>query len=418
MSESSLSALYSRAQALDQSDPLAALRARFTLPPGVAYLDGNSLGALPTHVAERLRRAVEQEWGRGLIRSWNDAGWYAAPQRVAAAIARLIDAAADEVIVCDSTTVNLFKLLTAAMAAAPDRPVVIVEAGNFPTDAYVTTEAARLYGREVRLADQDSIDAAIEAAGTQLCVVALTHVHYKTGRMYDMARITDRVHAVGGRIVWDLAHSAGAVPVSLHACAADYAVGCGYKYLNGGPGAPAFAYVRRDLIAELVTPLVGWHGHAAPFAFEQAWRPHAGIARLLVGTAPQLSLLALESALEVFADVEIGEIRAKSISLTEFFIEGYDRHLASLGFGLVTPRDAASRGSQVSLTHPEGYAVMQALIERGVIGDFRAPDILRFGFAPLYVQHVDAAQAIATLAEVMHSGAWRAPHHAERKAVT
>lgn len=411
-------AAFEQARRLDAGDPLAALRGRFLLPEGVVYLDGNSLGALPASVPQRLKKAVEEEWGRGLIRSWNDAGWYPAPQRVGAQIARLIGAQANEVIACDSTTVNLFKVLAAAVTANPGREVLVAEEGSFPTDAYVAESAATLYGKHVQLATQENVEQVIAQAGTRLCAAALTHVHYKTGRTYDMRRITDLAHAQGGRIIWDLAHTAGVIPVRLHDWRVDYAVGCGYKYLNGGPGAPAYVYVREDLIASLEQPLKGWHGHAAPFAFEQGYRAHAGIDRLLVGTAPQLSLLALEEALRVYDGVDMTAVRRKSQSLTSFFIELFDAQLQDLGFGLASPREAEVRGSQVSLTHPEGYAIVQALIERGVIGDFRAPDILRFGFAPLYVSHADVARSVRVLGEIMASGAWQAPQHRQRKPVT
>lgn len=410
--------IHEQARSLDAADPLAPCRERFALPSGVVYLDGNSLGALSRAVPERLRRAIEREWGEGLIRSWNDADWYPAPQRVAAKIAPLIGAVADQVIAADSTTVNLFKVLTAAMEANPARRIVLCERDNFPTDTYLAHEAAKRYGKTVRTLDQDSIEAAITEAGDDLCVVTLTHVHYKTGRLYDLPRITAHVHTQGGRIVWDLAHSAGAVPVALDEARADYAVGCGYKYLNGGPGAPAFVYVRRDHLPAFTTPLVGWHGHATPFDFSPDWRAHPGIERLLVGTAPMLSMLALEAALEAFEGVSVTALREKSLSLTRLFIAGYDAQLARHGLGLATPREDAQRGSQVALTHPDGYAIMQALIERGVIGDFRAPDILRFGIAPLYVSHADVARAVETLDAIMTEGLWQEAKYAQKKAVT
>jgi kynureninase len=407
-----------RARQLDANDPLASHREKFSLPDGVIYLDGNSLGALPKSVAARMQRAINDEWGVGLIRSWNDADWYPAPQRVGAKIAALIGAKPREVIACDSTTVNLFKVLCAAAIANPSRSIIICEEGNFPTDAYITESTASLYGKKVVLANQATIEAAIANAGNDLCAVALTHVHYKTGRMADMQRITALVHANGGRMIWDLAHTAGAIPVQLHDWNVDYAVGCGYKYLNGGPGAPAYVYVREGLIAALAQPLVGWHGHAAPFSFEQGFQPHPTIDRMLVGTAPQLSLIALETALDVYANVDMNAVRTKSMSLTSFFIECFDAQLAPHGFGLASPRDANERGSQVSFTHEHGYAIMQALIDRGVIGDFRAPNILRFGFAPLYVTHADAVNAIRIACDVMQSGAWKDAKYQQRKAVT
>jgi kynureninase len=408
----------SHAKTLDAADPLAHKRHAFFLPKGVIYLDGNSLGALPQGVAPRMQRAIEQEWGVGLIRSWNDADWYPAPQRVGGHIAALIGAKKHEVITCDSTTVNLFKVLCAAAEALPERSILICEEGNFPTDAYITESTAALYGKRILLANQGNIEEVIAQAGSELCAVALTHVHYKTGRMLDMAKITSLVQRQGGRMIWDLAHSAGVMAVQLNAANADYAVGCGYKYLNGGPGAPAYVYVREDLHGSLKQPLQGWHGHAAPFAFEQAYRPHPALDRLLVGTASQLSLIALEEALKVYADVSMHAVRRKSESLTQLFIELFDQHIAPLGFGLATPRSASERGSQVSFTHPEGYAIMQALIARGVIGDFRAPDILRYGFAPLYVSFEDVVRSIEALREVMDRGDWRKPEYQQRKSVT
>ncbi len=406
------------AQTLDAQDPLAYKRAEFALPQGVIYLDGNSLGALPKTVAPRMQQAIEHEWGVGLIRSWNDADWYPAPQRVGGQIAALIGAKTNEVITCDSTTVNLFKVLCAAALAQPNRKTFICEEGNFPTDAYITESTAALYGKRILLANQSNIEEVIAQAGSDLCAVALTHVHYKTGRMLDMARITQLVQAQGGRMIWDLAHSAGVIPVQLNAANVDYAVGCGYKYLNGGPGAPAYVYVREDLQATLEQPLLGWHGHASPFAFEQGYRPHATIDRLLVGTASQLSLIALEAALQAYSGVSMQTVRSKSSSLTQLFIELFDTHIAPLGFGLASPREAAQRGSQVSFTHESGYAIMQAMIERGVIGDFRAPNILRFGFAPLYVSHADCVHAIRILHEVMASGIWKEAKYQSKKAVT
>lgn len=406
------------AQQLDAQDPLALLRAEFALPQGLIYLDGNSLGALPRSLPARMQQAVQQEWGEGLIRSWNDAGWYSATTRVGQQIAKLIGAKPNEVLACDSTSINLFKVLCAAAQARPERSIIIGEEGNFPTDAYITDGASALYGKELWWANQDNIEEKIKQAGDRLCAVTLTQVHYKTGRMLNMARITQLVHAQGGRIIWDLAHSAGAVVVQLNACNADYAVGCGYKYLNGGPGAPAFVYVREDLQQQAKQPLQGWFGHATPFNFDQAYLPAAGMARMLVGTTSVLSMIALEEALKLFDRVSMQVLRSKSEALTTLFISLYDAHLAPLGLGLVTPRDVAQRGSQVSFTHPEGYAIMQALIARGVVGDFRAPDILRFGFAPLYVGYADVVRSVEILRDVIMSGTWKEPQYQARKAVT
>ena len=412
--------------ALDTADPLAFARERFELPPGVIYLDGNSLGAMPRAVAARMRTAVEQEWAHGLIRSWNDAGWYTAPQRAAARIARLVGAQADEVMVADSISVNLFKLLSGAIAIqrrrAPGRDVIVSERGSFPTDVYVDASLAALHGMRLVCVEQEAVPQAIADAGERLAIVQLTHVNYRTGRCHDLPDITARTHALGGLVIWDLAHTAGAMPVALDAAGVDFAVGCGYKYLNGGPGSPAFAYVARRWIGELEPLLVGWHGHAAPFAFEHDWRPAPGIERLLCGTVPQLSMIALETALEAFDGVDMDLLRAKSVAMTTLFTELAERAVggfgAAGGFGLASPRDPAVRGSQVSLTHPQGYAMVQALIARGVIGDFRAPDILRFGFTPLYLRYVDVFDAAQLLREVVERREWDRPEFLARKAVT
>jgi kynureninase len=402
----------------DQQDPLAHKRAAFTLTPGEIYLDGNSLGALVSSVGPRMQRAVTEEWGRGLIRSWNDANWYPAPLRVGAAIAGLIGAQPHEVVACDSTSVNLFKVLVAALRMRPGRKLILGELGNFPTDMYVASGVAALMGAEMRCVEPDEIESAIEAAGDSLAVVTLTEVNYKTGRLYDMRRITAAAHRAGGVVAWDLAHSAGTLPVQLDACHADFAVGCGYKYLNGGPGAPAFVFVAERHLAGLQQPIAGWHGHAQPFAFEQDYQPHAGIDRMLVGTASQLGLIALEEALTVFDGVDLLQLRRKGSELGDLFIALVDQELGGHGFGLASPRDAAQRGSQVSLTHEHGYPIMQAIIARGVIGDFRAPDILRFGFAGLYVRYVDIWDAVAVLKEVMQTRGWDRPEFTARKAVT
>ncbi len=401
--------------ALDAADPLAPVRQLFQLPEGVIYLDGNSLGAMPRAVPPRMHRAIEQEWATGLIRSWNDADWYPAPQRVGARIAQLVGAEGDEVIVADSTSVNLFKLLVAALRMRPGRTVVLGERGNFPTDAYVAQGVAEITGTQFRAVAPEEVKAALNE---DVAVLALTHVNYKSGQAYDMAAVTRRAHEVGALVVWDLAHTAGAMPCALNACEVDFAVGCGYKYLNGGPGAPSFAFVARRHQAGLRQPLTGWHGHARPFEFTHGYEPAPGIDRMLVGTAPQLGLISLEAALTVFDGVDMQALRAKSMALTELFIRLVDQELAGHGFGLATPRDPALRGSQVSLTHPQGYAIVQALIARGVIGDFRAPDILRFGFAALYLSHGDVWDAVAALKSVMDTQAWQRPEFMARKAVT
>lgn len=401
--------------ALDAADTLAHCRTRFNLPADTIYLDGNSLGAMPAHVPARMKQALEQEWAHGLIRSWNDADWYPAPQRTGDKIAKLIGAGQGEVIVADSTSVNLFKVLVAATRMQPGRRVILAERTNFPTDVYIASSVAEMTGCELRCVDPDDVLGAIDET---VAIVSLTHVNYKTGKRYDMEAVTRRAHQVGALIVWDLCHTAGAMPVHLNACGADFAVGCGYKYLNGGPGAPAFVFVASRHLPAVRQPLTGWHGHAKPFAFTHDYAPHPDIDRMLTGTAPQLGLIALESALEAFDGVDLDTLRAKSVALGNLFITLADQELAGLGCGLASPRDADERGSQVSLTHEAGYAIMQALIARNVIGDFRAPDILRFGFAPLYVRYVDIWDTIAVLKDIIATGAWNAPEFLARKSVT
>lgn len=408
----------SSAQALDQSDPLASLRERFLLPEGVIYLDGNSLGALPKGVAERVQDAILKEWGVGLIRSWNDAQWYPAPLRVGHQIARIIGAKPQEVVACDSTSVNLYKALGAALKMRPDRKKIVCERGNFPTDAYIVASIAEQCGLEVVYAEQLDVARAIAAAGADLAVVQLTQVNYKTGRIYDMAAITAQTQAQGGLVIWDLAHSAGVLDVQLNECKVDFAVGCGYKYLNGGPGAPAFVYVREDLLVSIQQPLQGWHGHKAPFAFTHEYEAHPGIDQMLVGTASQLGLIAFEKALEAYDGICLADVRKKSMALGDFFIRLIDEQLAPFDFGLASPRAALERGSQVALTHPQGYAIMQAVIARGVIGDFRAPNILRFGFAPLYIGFEDLWASVQIIKEVMQGRLWDRPEYLQQKAVT
>lgn len=404
---------------LDKTDPLAHCRSRFQLPEGVIYLDGNSLGAMPKSVPPRMTRAIEQEWAVGLIRSWNDADWYPAPQRVGAKIAALVGAQAHEVIVCDSISVNLFKVLVSALRLRPGRHKILGELGNFPTDAYIASGVAELMQAEfVALNTTVDSDAVFDALDESVAILSLTHVNYKSGRRYDMAAITKRAHEVGALVVWDLAHTTGAMPCELNACKADFAVGCGYKYLNGGPGAPAFVFIAERHHAALNQPLKGWHGHAQPFAFVDGYVAGKGMDQMLVGTASQLGLIALEAALEAFEGVDMHVLRRKSEALSELFIKLVDQELSAFSFGLATPRETSQRGSQVALTHPEAYAIMQAVIARGVIGDFRAPDILRFGFASLYVSFTDIWHTIAHLKAVMATNEWQAPQFMQRKAVT
>ena len=405
-------------EALDRADALAPLRELFALPEGVIYLDGNSLGALPKATPARVAEVVQREWGQGLIRSWNDAGWMATPARVGDKIAKLVGAASGSVMVADSTSVNLFKLLGAALAARPGRRVIVSERRNFPTDLYIAEGLAALLdqGHELRLVEPEGIAAA--AIGEDTAVVMLTHVNYHTGAMHDMDAITRAAHEKGALMLWDLAHSAGAVPVDLAGCDVDLAVGCGYKFLNGGPGAPAFLYVAPRLQDALRYPLTGWLGHAAPFAFETGYRPGQGIARTMVGTPPVLSLAALEVGIDIALQAPMDQLRAKSVRQTTIFAELLEQVGAGQGFQLASPRDAGRRGSQVCLAHGEAYAIMQALIGRGVIGDFRAPDILRFGITPLYTRYVDLFDAAEALRAVMAGEEWQAPEHQTRRAVT
>ena len=404
------------ARALDAADPLASLRARFTFPDGVIYLDGNSLGALPAATPARVAAVVEEQWGRGLIGSWNRHNWIGAARRVGARIAPLIGAAPHEVVVADSTSVNLFKLIAAAMGARPGRRTILSEPGNFPTDLYVADGVASLVpGTQVRLAAADAIAAAVDE---DTAVVVLTHIHYKSGRMLDMAALTRAAQAKGALVLWDLSHSVGAVPVALNACGADLAGGCGYKYLNGGPGAPAFLFVAERHQATLRSPLSGWMGHAAPFAFVDDYAPAPGIDRFQCGTPSILALAALEEGLAMFADVAFADLVAKSRALSQGWIALVENRCAGHAFALASPRDPAERGSHVSFAHPDAYPICQALIARGVIGDFRAPDVLRMGFAPLYTSHEDVWRAADVLADVMNSRAWDRDAYRTRATVT
>ena len=400
---------------LDEKDALKDFRARFALPPGIIYLDGNSLGAMPAVTAPRLDEVIKREWGEGLIRSWNDHDWVGAPRRVGDKIAGLIGAGAGEVVVADSTSVNLFKLLMAALAARPGRKTILSEAGNFPTDLYVAQGIAALSpGLSVRAVATEEL---LESITNDVAVLLLTHVHYKTGHKHDMARLTRRAHECGALALWDLSHSAGAVEVDLGAADADLAIGCGYKYLNGGPGASAFLYVASRLQKDLQSPITGWFGHAEPFAFTGEYQPAAGIDRFLSGTPPILGLMALEVGVDLLAQAPRDLLFKKSQGLCSRFIEWTDP-CREFGLELLTSRDPGARGSHVSLRHPEGYAIVQALIAEGIIGDFRAPDILRFGFAPLYLSFADAWQAASALREVLASRTWDDPRFRKRARVT
>lgn len=402
------------AEALDVADPLRRFRDRFALPDGVIYLDGNSLGALPRTTPARLQAVATEQWGDGLIRSWNAHDWIGAARRIGARIAPFIGAKPHEVVVADSTSANLYKLLVAALKARPGRRTILSEPGNFPTDLYMADGAAWSVGdaqvRTVPVAD------IIPAIDDDVAVVLLTHVHYKTGAMLDMAGITAAAQAKGALVLWDLSHSVGAVPVDLNGCNADLAVGCGYKYLNGGPGAPAFLYVAERHQASLRSPLSGWMGHAAPFDFGDDYAPAADIARFQCGTPPILALAALEEGIAQFDGAEPDALIAKSRALGDACIALVEALCPELT--LISPRDATSRGSHVSFRHPHAYAICQALIDRGVIGDFRAPDALRLGFAPLYVGFADLWRAVDILRGILADGSWDDPRYHARNAVT
>jgi kynureninase len=413
-------------RALDGQDPLAPLRDLFTLPEGVIYLDGNSLGPLPKAAPERIARAVREEWGKGLIRSWNSAGWFELPRRLGDKIATLVGAGPGEVVATDSTSINLYKVLGAALAItaadAPARRTVISERSNFPTDLYIAEGLCRERGCELLLLEAGQITAAL--AG-RTAVLMLTHVNYRTGAMHDMGALTRAAHAAGALVVWDLAHSAGAVEVDLRGADADFAVGCGYKYLNGGPGAPAFLWVHPRHADRFWQPLSGWWGHAAPFAFTPDYQPAAGVARYLCGTQPILSMTALECGIDTVLAAQaaggMAALRRKSLALTDLFIALVEERCAPYGLGLATPRAHAQRGSQVCLTRELGaYAIVQALTARGVIGDFRAgrPDILRFGFTPLYLRFEDVWHAVEHLRQVLAEREWQRPEFNRRQAVT
>lgn len=401
--------------AWDARDPLARLRDEFRLKPGMIYLDGNSLGALTHNSVMRSRAMIEDEWGPDLIRSWNLHGWFELPHRLGARIAPLIGAAADEVLVADSTSVNLFKLASAAMMTRGTRHRIVTESGNFPTDIYVLQGLAALAGGtiEILTVPPSEITAAIDAS---TFLVVLTHVHYKSAQLFDLHAITRCAHAQGARMLWDLSHSVGALAVDLNSAQADFAVGCTYKYLNGGPGAPAFLYVRRDLQDAIRPGLAAWMGHAAPFDFAEEFDPASGMARYRSGTPSLIAFAALEGALQVWDGVDLRAVRRKSEALSELFIARVEA-LTGSGLLLASPREATGRGSHIALTHAHGYDLMQALIARGVIGDFRSPNIVRFAFTPLYLRFVDVWDAVTILGEVLAASFGRT-EHGRRNAVT
>ncbi|MBS7668579.1 kynureninase [Croceicoccus gelatinilyticus] len=401
---------------MDERDPLAPLRDQFSLPEGVIYLDGNSLGAIPRDTPRHLAQVVEDEWGRDLIRSWNSHDWIGMPQRIGAKIAGLVGAGPDEVIACDSTSVNLFKLLQGAIALQSSRGTILTENAGFPTDRYMAQSVADLCGsKTVKAVERDAI---IDMIDANTAVLLLTHVDYRSGHKLDMARVNAAAKEKGALVVWDLSHSAGAVELDLAGSGSDLAVGGGYKYLNGGPGAPAFLYVRREMQDRLANPLPGWLGHAKPFAFSQEYEAASGIDRFLCGTPPVLAMAALESGLAQFEGVDLAALFAKGQALCELYVglmaKLVDRH----GFTLASPSDGTNRGSHVSYAHPQAFAICQALISRGVIGDFRTPDLLRMGFTPLYTRYRDVWDAVRILEEVMDRELWSDERFSQKQRVT
>lgn len=408
--------------AADRQDPLAPLKARFDLPPGVLYMDGNSLGVLPRAAAARAAEVITQEWGTGLIRSWNTAGWFELPSRLGDKLAGLLGAREGELVITDTTSLNIFKALAASLRIQqkrqPKRRVILSERDNFPTDLYMIQGMIDLLqqGYEMRLIDDDlPLDRALDE---DVAVVLLSHVNYRSGQMHDMAAVTRQAHERGALVIWDLAHAAGAVPVDLNGADADYAVGCTYKYLNGGPGSPAFIWVAPRHIPDFWQPLSGWWGHQRPFDMTVAYEPAGGIRRYLCGTQPIVSLAMVECGLDVAREADMAEVRKKSLALADLFIALVEERCAGHPLTLVTPRDHAQRGSHVSLRHPNGYEVMQALIARGLIGDYREPEVLRFGLTPLYFGYADVWDAVEILKDVLDSKAWDKPEFKQRSAVT
>ncbi|HEX2705464.1 MAG TPA: kynureninase [Candidatus Lustribacter sp.] len=408
--------LGARAAQLDAVHDATDRRSAFSLPADVVYLDGNSLGALPAAVPEVVQRLVTQQWGDRLVRSWNEHDWWGAPERVGDLVGALIGASPGQVVVTDSTSVNLAKVYLAAARMRPGRDIVLIDPGSFPTDLYVLQSAAGYAGWSIELATPDRAPERLRELGTRVALASYSSVDYRTGELWDLLAITEAAHDIGALASWDLCHSAGVLPVGLDAHGVDFAVGCGYKYLNGGPGAPAFVYVAQRHLASFHNPLSGWHGHARPFEMGPLYEPAPSITRARVGSPPLLSLLALEAALSAYDGLSIESVRARSLSLTSFFRECLDGLGADVD--VVTPAADERRGSQVSLRHEQGLAVVQALIARGVIGDFRRPDIVRLGFAPLYLSHVDVLTAARHVAEVLASREYERPEFQSRAAVT
>ncbi len=404
-------------QDLDSRDELSSFRKEFYLPENLKYFDGNSLGAMPLSAEKKVAKVVCQEWGQDLIGSWNKNGWFHLAEKLGGKIASIIGANSSEVMVCDSTGLNLYKLLSLALDMRPERKTILMEGSNFPTDNYMAQGLIKQLNKkhQISFVEKDSL---MEAITEDVAVVSLTQVHYKTGHLLDMMAITKKAHQVGALVIWDLCHSAGALPVNLNDCKADFAVGCSYKYLNGGPGAPAFIFVAQRHQGKAHQPLTGWWSHADPFAFERDYRPVGDIWQTMTGTQPILSMSVLECGLEIMNRADIIKIRKKSVLLCDYFIELVEKYCGDFGFSLATPRQGEERGSQVSFTHKNGYAVMQALIADKVVGDFRAPDIVRFGFAPLYIGYVDIWDGVMALKNIMENELWKKADYSRGSGVT
>jgi kynureninase len=399
----------------DKNDPLASFRDEFSLPDGMVYMCGNSLGAMPKKAAAIAQQTIVEEWGNSLVKSWNTHQWFTLTTRLGGLIAQTIGAEQNEVVMTDSTSINVFKVLTAALSLKPKRKKILMEGSNFPTDNYIAQGILQLKDYyEIVFVEEDKL---LQNIDESVAVVCLTHVHYKTGRVLDMHKITQLCHDKGAVVVWDLCHSAGAMPVNLNGCKADFAVGCTYKYYNGGPGSPAFIFAASRHHGKALQPLTGWWGHAAPFAFERDYRPAESIVQMQTGTQPIISLKVAEAGLEMMARADMQQIRTKSLALGDLFLKLLHQYCTGFDFEVMSPMDLR-RGSQIALRHPQGYAIMQALIDAGVVGDFRAPDVLRFGFTPLYLRYVDVWDAVMQLRDIMTEGRWQHPRYQQRHAVT
>lgn len=403
---------------LDQDDALADFRDEFDLPDNAIYMCGNSLGAMPKKAIDKANEVVLEQWRNSLIKSWNIHGWFTLSQTIGDKLATTIGAQAGEVVVTDATGLNVFKVLAAGLALNPTRKKILMEGSNFPTDNYTAQGLVGLLGNQHEIVFVEGVDGILDAIDDSIAVVCLTQVHYKTGRLLDMQKITQKTHAHGAISIWDLCHSAGALPIDLNACNVDFAVGCTYKYYNGGPGSPAYVFAAKRHHGKALQPLTGWYSHKAPFAFERDYRPADNINQMLSGTQPIISLAVAEIGIEMMSRADMNDIRSKSQRLGDLFIQLIEQECGEFGFKLISPKDPQQRGSQVAMSHEHGYAIVQALIAHGVMGDFRAPDTLRFGLTPLYLRYIDVWDAVACLRDIMYSNAWQGDEFNRKLAVT